>query len=223
MPWTPPPLCSDFFARASKALAGRTVTEKTVLRGVDGEPSAVLYVAEPSSYVREELAAQAVYHVAGIGRHCVQVVPVGDFLVRRLHSDWQPLALLASVGEDGWTVKLDASLLRRAAARIALLDYVLGNDGRHGWSVLLDKQSGRILSTDHGRCFGKGETFGECFRRQPLGDLHLTNDEAEDARRWWMGVEPLVMEALAHFAPELGVGVLAAVNDRAMDCAFAIY
>lgn len=214
-------MCADFYARAQRSLADKAITQKTALDKIDGEPAEIVYVVQPLYRDPDtdiELAIQDAYHAAGIGRLCVQSVLVKDrngqpCLVRRVNRTWRPLALLSEVSQNGWQVSLDASLLRRDAARIALMDYVLANDGRHGFSVFLDKESGRILAGDHARCFGDGTPLEECFARQPFGDLHLTEEERHEAMAWSLTIEPLMVEAL-----DRRVGQLAeAVRRRILD------
>lgn len=217
MDWTPPPMCRAFASNAQQKLA--EVPQKIALEGVEQDPD-VVYVARPfePQDVRE-LTVQDAYHAAGFGRHCVQVARVQAqdgtvCLVHRLRRSWAPVALLAEVSGTGWRVPLAASVVRRDVARMALLDHLLANANRTGFSMLLDQAGGRMLSTDHGQCFGAGRPLEECFGKPPAGDLGIQDAERAEAVRWWLGVEPLVMEALGRWVPQLGYDAVSAVGTR---------
>ena len=177
---------------------------RQVLRDVPGERSGVVWVVEPRREpdASAELLVAAAYEAANFGRHCVEVAEVSDrdgrpCLARRYDLGWKPLAEVASAGGVGWSVDLPTSLLRRDAARIALLDYLLANPSRHGRSIFLDREGGRLIAGDHGSCLGdRGPTFESCWRSGPIGDLRLTEDEMGQATSWWEGAQRLALPTL---------------------------
>ena len=179
------------------ALKTRQVLRREALRGLPGEPAEVIWVVEPrrDPDAGTELLVAATYEAIGMGRHCVPVVEVQDrdgrrCLGRRYRSDWRTFASLARPEGAGWAVDLPAALLRRDAARIALLDYLLANPNRHGHSLLLDLEGRRLLAADHGLCLGQeGPNLATCQKAGPMGDLGLTDEEMEGALSWWEGAQ----------------------------------
>lgn len=215
-----PAILADFARAASAELPRHHVQAKTTIATPAGEPATVLWVVEPyrpSDISIEnpishdvELLVQAIYHAVGMGRYCVPAVLAPDVdaagdtsapehrcIVRRIHSDWVPFAHLAEARGDRWAVDLPAPLLRRDAARIALLDYLLGNPNRHAYSLLLDLEGRRLIAGDHGACLGvSGPPYEDSWTKGPIGDLGLERGEMDEALSWWEGarwaVEPIL-------------------------------
>ncbi len=179
------------------ALKTRQVLRREALRGLPGEPAEAIWVVEPrrDPDAGTELLVAATYEAIGMGRHCVPVVEVQDrdgrrCLGRRYRSDWRTFASIARPEGAGWAVDLPAALLRRDAARIVLLDYLLANPNRHSHSLLLDLEGRRLLAADHGLCLGQGgPSLATCQKAGPMGDLGLTDQEMEEALSWWEGAQ----------------------------------
>jgi hypothetical protein len=111
-------------------------------------------------------------------------------------------------------VDLPAALLRRDAARIALLDYLLANPNRHGHSLLLDLEGRRLLAADHGLCLGQeGPSLATCQKAGPMGDLGLTDQEMEEALSWWEGAQWVAERALGARFGEVRARLGLAVQD----------
>lgn len=195
-------------AIADALVSTRQVLRREALRDLPGEAPEVIWVVEPRREpdTTAELLVADAYKAASFGRHCVPVFAATDkdgrpCLARRYRSDWRTFASLARPEGAGWVVDLPASLLRRDAARIALLDYLLANPNRHGHSLLLDLEGRRILSGDHSSCLGNsGPTLESCRRAGPLGDLGLTDDEMEQALSWWEGAQWAALPVLGQHA-----------------------
>jgi hypothetical protein len=203
------------------ALKTCQVLRREALRGLPGEPAEAIWVVEPrrDPDAGTELLVAATYEAAGMGRHCVPVVEVQDkdgrsCLARRYRSDWRTFASLARPEGAGWVVDLPASLLRRDAARITLLDYLLANPNRHGHSLLLDLEGRRLLAADHGLCLGPdGPSLATCQKAGPMGDLGLTKDEMEEALSWWEGAQWVAERALGARFGEVRARLGLAVQD----------
>jgi hypothetical protein len=203
------------------ALKTCQVLRREALRGLPGEPAEAIWVVEPrrDPDAGTELLVAATYEAAGMGRHCVPVVEVQDkdgrsCLARRYRSDWRTFASLARPEGAGWVVDLPASLLRRDAARITLLDYLLANPNRHGHSLLLDLEGRRLLAADHGLCLGPdGPSLATCQKAGPMGDLGLTKDEMEQALSWWEGAQWAAERALGASFGEVRARLRLAVQD----------
>lgn len=186
------------------ALKTRQVLRRQTLKGLTGEPAEAIWVVEPrrNPDAEAELLVAATYEAIDMGRHCVPVIEVQDrdgrrCLGRRYRSDWRTFTSLARPEGAGWAVNLPAALLRRDAARIALLDYLLANPNRHGHSLLLDLDGRRLLAADHGLCLGQeGPSLATCQKAGPMGDLGLTDQEMEEALSWWEGAQWAAEKAL---------------------------
>ena len=203
------------------ALKTRQVLRREALRGLPGEPAEAIWVVEPrrDPDAGMELLVAATYEAIGMGRYCVPVVEVQDrdgrrCLGRRYRSDWRTFASLARPEGAGWAVDLPAALLRRDAARIALLDYLLANPNRHGHSLLLDLEGRRLLAADHGLCLGQeGPNLATCQKAGPMGDLGLIDDEMEQALSWWEGSQWAAERALGARFGEVRARLGLAVQD----------
>jgi len=163
---------NPFTVHAKRFVAGLEVHSKVAYRDVEGTAKGTIYVIEPhvptqgtscfgytDTWPNAELAAYAVYKAANMERSIVRCTllqdKVGkDVLLRELNGDWQPIAQITKLDGRTWTTGIDTDIVMQEVARIAVLDYLLGNLYRHGHSLFWDDNSKRFITTDFGTsCF----------------------------------------------------------------------
>lgn len=163
---------NPFTEHAKRFVAGLEVNGKVAYRDVKSTAKGTIYVIEPhiptqgtsyfgytDTWPNAELAAYAVYKAANMERSIVRCTllqdKVGkDVLLRELNGDWQPIAQITKLDGRTWTTGIDTDIVMQEVARIAVLDYLLGNLYRHGHSLFWDDNSKRFIATDFGTsCF----------------------------------------------------------------------
>lgn len=160
-----------FEDHAKRFVSKLEVTDKVAYRDVEGAAKGTIYVIEPhltlqgtpfapeDTWPNAELAAYAVYKAANLERLIVRCSLLKDktgkdILVRELNANWQPIAQITTLKDRIWTTGIDTDIIMQEVARIAVLDYLLGNLYRHGHSLFWDNNSKRFIATDFGiSCF----------------------------------------------------------------------
>lgn len=164
-------LTNPFTERAKHFVAGLEVLGKTAYRDVEGTAKGTVYVIEPhtplqgTSYApvdtafNADLAAYAVYKAANMKRSVVRTTLLQDktgkdVLLRELNANWKPVAQITKLKDGVWSTGIDTDIILQEVARIAVLDYLLGNLYRHGHSLFWDDDGKRFIATDFGiSCF----------------------------------------------------------------------